>query len=280
MLSYRHAFHAGNHADVLKHFVLVQLLRYLNQKDKPYWFIDTHAGAGFYELQSGFAAKNAEYSSGISALWSHPDIPDPVNEYLEVVRSYNPESFLKHYPGSPEIAAALLRESDRLRLFELHPADFVLLQQHFSGMGRRIKAEQTDGFAALKAILPPPPRRALVLIDPPYELKQDYRQVEVSLLDALKRFETGMYAIWYPRLQRNESIELPDHLKQLPINSWLNVSLDITKPSLDGFGMHGSGMFIINPPWTLFEILNKTMPWFVETLGDGDASFVIEHQVD
>ena len=128
MLSYRHAFHAGNHADVLKHFIEVQLLRYLAQKDKPFWFVDTHAGAGCYALDSGYAAQNAEYRSGIALLWDRDDLPQPLAEYVALVKRINPDGQMKLYPGSPLIALELLREQDRMRLFELHPSDSEILQ--------------------------------------------------------------------------------------------------------------------------------------------------------
>ncbi|MEO8330894.1 MAG: 23S rRNA (adenine(2030)-N(6))-methyltransferase RlmJ, partial [Gallionella sp.] len=181
MLSYRHAFHAGNHADVLKHFIEVQLLHYLAQKDKPFWYIDTHAGAGCYSLESGYATQNAEYQSGIALLWERDDLPAPLAEYVALVKRINPDGQMKLYPGSPLIALEMLREQDRMRLFELHPTDSEILQQNFAGHGSQVLMQTADGFGALKALLPPPPRRALVLIDPPYEDKQDYRRVVAAL---------------------------------------------------------------------------------------------------
>lgn len=279
MLSYRHAFHAGNHADVLKHFIEVQLLQHLNQKDKPYWMIDTHAGAGLYALDQGYAVKNAEYASGIVRLMQRQDIPPALAAYVAQVRELNPDGELKVYPGSPWIARQLLRSQDQLRMFELHPTDSKLLQENFSDMGRRARIESVDGFAGLKALLPPAPRRALVLIDPPYEDKQDYQRVPAALKDALKRFETGMYAIWYPLLQRHESQHFADSLKRLPATSWLNVSLSVQTPSADGFGMHGSGMFVLNPPWTLMATLKTVMPYLCEVLGqDAAATYQLEEQ--
>jgi 23S rRNA (adenine2030-N6)-methyltransferase len=279
MLSYRHAFHAGNHADVLKHFVLMQLLQYLNQKDKPWWFIDTHAGAGLYALDQGYAAKNAEYENGIAGLWKRDDLPAALAEYVDLVRGLNPDGVLRLYPGSPWVAQQALRTDDRLRLFELHPADFKLLTDNFREAGRRVKVEQADGFTALKALLPPPSRRGLVLIDPSYEEKQDYQRVPAALLDALKRFETGNYAVWYPLLQRQESRQFAEKLKRLPVKNWLHVSLTVNTPAADGFGMHGSGMFVLNPPWTLHATLKQVMPWLVRVLGqDAGAAFSLEIQ--
>jgi 23S rRNA (adenine2030-N6)-methyltransferase len=277
MLSYRHAFHAGNHADVLKHFVEVQLMRYLAQKDKPFWYIDTHAGAGCYELDTGYAAKNAEFESGIARLWQRDDLPAPLAEYVELVKRINPDGQLKLYPGSPLVALELLREQDRMRLFELHPTDGKILQENFAEHGAQVLIQVADGFGALKALLPPPPRRALVLIDPPYEDKQDYKRVVIALQEGLKRFANGVYAVWYPQLQRAEAKQLPEQLKKLPVKSWLHVALSVQAPDEDGFGMHGSGMFVLNPPWTLHDTLQETMPYLIKQLAqDGQASFILE----
>jgi 23S rRNA (adenine2030-N6)-methyltransferase len=279
MLSYRHAFHAGNHADVLKHFIEVQLLRYLAQKDKPFWYIDTHAGAGCYALDSSYAAQNAEYESGIARLWDRDDLPVPLADYVALVKRINPDGQMKLYPGSPLVALELLRKQDRMRLFELHPTDSEILQQNFSAHGSRILMQTADGFGALKALLPPPPRRALILIDPPYEEKQDYQRVVSALRDSLKRFAGGVYAVWYPQLQRAEARQLPEQLKKLPVKSWMHVALSIQAPSEDGFGMHGSGMFIINPPWLLHGVLQETMPCLVAHLGqDEHAAFTLEYR--
>ena len=276
MLSYRHAFHAGNHADVLKHAVLAFMLDYYNQKDKPYWYIDTHAGAGAYQLDTGFAAKNAEYAGGIARLLSRDDLPEMLQPYVALVRDMNEGNTLKYYPGSPLVADKLLRAEDKLRLFELHPADLQLLQQTFARAGRRVQIQQADGFAGIKALLPPPTRRAVVLIDPPYEVKDDYRHVITALKEALERFATGTYAVWYPQLQRAEVPAMVEKLKKLPAKDWLHVALDVNLPSPDGFGMHGSGLFILNPPWTLHAALQQALPWLVNAIGGEGANYTLE----
>jgi 23S rRNA (adenine2030-N6)-methyltransferase len=279
MLSYRHAFHAGNHADVLKHLVLVQLTRYLTQKDKPFWYIDTHAGAGAYTLDSGYAAKLSEYKDGIGRLWNRNDLPPALAEYVELVRRMNPDRRLQAYPGSPYFALWTLREQDRLRLFELHSKDARLLQENFKTAGRQVIVESGDGFAGLKALLPPAPRRALVLMDPSYEEKQDYERVFHELKDALVRFPGGTYALWYPQLTRLDAHELPQRLKRLPAKSWLHVALRVNEPAKDGFGMHGSGMFILNPPFTLHDTLATVMPYLAEVLAhDSGAGYTLEQQ--
>jgi 23S rRNA (adenine2030-N6)-methyltransferase len=279
MLSYRHGFHAGNHADVLKHLVLVQLTRYLGQKDKAFWYIDTHAGAGRYALDSAQAAKLAEHREGIGRLWGRKVLPPAVADYLDLVRSMNPDGRLQTYPGSPCLALATMRADDRLRLFELHSRDVLRLRENCADSGKRVLVEHSDGFAALKALLPPPSRRALVLIDPAYEEKRDYERVIVSLKDSLLRFPGGTYLLWYPQLTRLEAHDLPPRLKRLPAKNWLHVALRVRTPAADGFGMHGSGLFVINPPWTLQTTLQEVMPWLVDVLGlDQGAGFTLESQ--
>ena len=277
MLSYRHAFHAGNHADVLKHFLLVALTRYLGEKDTPFWYVDTHAGAGLYALDAGYATKLAEYVDGIGRLWGRQDLPAALADYVNLVRALNPDGLLKAYPGSPWIAHQSLRAQDRLKLFELHSNDSELLQNNFRELGRRASVQAGDGFAGIKALLPPPPRRALVLMDPSYEDKADYRNVVSALEDALSRFATGVYVVWYPQLSRLDARQLPDKLKRLPAKNWLHVSLTVNKLGEDGFGMHGSGLFVLNPPWTLHATLQAVMPYLVKVLGqDAGARYVLE----
>jgi 23S rRNA (adenine2030-N6)-methyltransferase len=289
MLSYRHAFHAGNHADVLKHFVQMQLHEYMNQKDTAYTYIDTHSGAGVYALDSGYAAKNAEFDTGIGPLWERKDLPPALAGYVDVVKGMNPSGKMRYYPGSPYVADRLARDQDRLRLFELHPADSKILADNFRKVeahraeqgerarGRRVMIERGDGFQSLKSLLPPPSRRALVLIDPPYEVKDDYRRVKEALEEALGRFPSGIYAVWYPMLQRMESRQFADKLKRLPAKEWLNVTLTVATPGPDGTGLHSSGMFILNPPYTLEPMLREVMPYLVKVLGkDAGATFNIE----
>lgn len=279
MLSYRHAFHAGNHADVLKHFVLMQVLAYTNQKDKPYWYIDTHAGAGMYQLTSGYAAQNAEFESGIAPLWQKSNLTQALNDFVTLIRTFNPDGKLSYYPGSPSIAQNLARATDKIRLFELHPNDCKILLENFRGKDRTVKIEKLDGFSGIKAILPPPTRRAVVLIDPPYEEKQDYQRVVACIKQSLERFATGTYLIWYPQLQRPEPEHMIQQLHKLDIKSWLHVSLSIEAPAADGFGMFGSGMFVINPPWTLAKVLEESLPQLVELLGkDNQARFNLDYE--
>lgn len=277
MLSYRHAFHAGNHADVLKHIVLIQLTAYLARKEKAFTYIDTHAGAGSYALDSAMAAKLAESAAGIGRLWRRDDLPPAAADYLGLVRRLNDDGRLLAYPGSPLFAAWTTRSHDGLRLFELHARDVLHLRENMLAFGKRVGVDQRDGLAALKALLPPASRRALVLIDPAYEDKRDYERVIRSLRESLQRFPSGTYALWYPQLTRLEAHALPQRLQRLPAADWLHVSLRVRTPSADGFGMHGSGLFVVNPPWTLAATLQEVMPWLVDALAvDRGAGFTLE----
>lgn len=279
MLSYRHAFHAGNHADVLKHFLLYLVLDYFNKKDKPYWYIDTHSGAGVYDLRGEYAQKVGEFQDGIARL-QKANPSQQLSDFMKHLQQSLPNEHL--YGGSPWLAQSVLRETDKLRLFELHPSDFQHLINNMreAKLGRRAIIKQEDGFVGLLALLPPVTRRAVVLIDPPYEQKQDYARVVQTLQEALKRFEQGCYMIWYPCLSRAESQELPEKLKKLRPNNYLQAELCVHTPRADGFGMHGSGIFIINPPYTLPEILRNTLPELKNLLAqDGGAKFVLNHQI-
>lgn len=276
MFSYRHGFHAGNHADVLKHLIVLQLLDYLGRKDKAFWYIDTHAGAGVYSLRDGFAAQRDEFETGIGRLWD--DTPDaaPLRTYVDAVRALNPDGVLRFYPGSPYLAFARLREQDRMRLFELHSSEIELLRANFEGAGRRVMVTERDGFEGLKAVLPPPPRRALTLIDPSYEDKQDYPRAAQAIEDGLRRFANGTYALWYPRVVRPEIASLIASLKQRS-DKWLHAVLDVSAAPADRIGLYGSGMFVVNPPYLLEPALRQTLPELVARLGrDAGARFVLE----
>ena len=272
MLSYRHAFHAGNHADVLKHMVLCLLLRHLNKKDKPYAVLDTHAGAGMYALNQAYAQKNSEYMSGIGKILHHRELRDLVPEYYQVIDSINTsKSGINFYPGSPLFSCALSRESERIYLCELHRSEFETVYKNFK-RDRRVSINHTDGFEAMKSMLPLNPKRGLCLIDPSYELKSDYTMVLKALKTGLSRFPTGIFAIWYPVLGK-----LKDHSKNLTFDikrtnaPLLQVELNIDGQS-DDFGMNGSGMLIVNYPYGLYEELEQIMGPLFTALKDGKGS--------
>ena len=278
MFSYRHGFHAGNHADVLKHVVLVQLLTHMASKDKPFTFVDTHAGAGAYSLETGsYAAKTAEYNTGIARLWGKTVVADALAAYLRQIEAVNPGGHLLRYPGSPQIALQMTRAQDRLRLFELHPTEVQVLQDYFHADARRVAVRREDGFNCLKSVLPPPSRRALTLIDPSYEDKDDYERVVAMVREALVRFPTGVYAVWYPQVRRRESARLPEQLQRVAGDDWLHVSLTVASPPSDGLGLFGSGMFVFNPPWQLDTRLREALPALKTLLAvDGAAAFELQ----
>jgi len=287
MLAYRHAFHAGNHADVLKHLVLAQVLRHMAQKDKPYTLIDTHAGAGGYSLASPEAQKKGEFEHGILRLWDRDDLPPPVADYVGLVRSFNPEGGLGRYPGSPEIARQLLRPQDSLRLFELHPTDVRILAAHHSGRPHT-EVHHGDGFGALRSQLPPPSRRGVVLMDPSYELKADYGLVVAAVREALQRFAEAVIVVWYPQVGRLESAQLPKRLQSCAgagagaggrALGWLHARLTVQPPDARGFGLAGSGVFVINPPWTLRQALDQALPFLAQALAQyPGASYLLEER--
>lgn len=292
MFSYRHAFHAGNHADVFKHVALVAILRHLTQKDTPLWVIDTHAGAGLYRLDGDYADTSGEATQGVFKLAEMAGTHDTIDgqplapaiaDYLELVRGFNRGGQLRVYPGSPFLTQSVLRTEvrDKLKLFELHPSDSKALAGHIAQLeaGRQVTMDRADGFEALKALLPPPSRRALVLMDPSYEIKSDYGKVVAALKDSLHRFATGTYAVWYPVIPRPEAHELPRKLKTLANQSrkpWLHATFAIGQddaPPAPGEprrpGLLASGFFVINPPHTLKPALQAALPQLLQTLGRG-----------
>ena len=278
MLAYRHAFHAGNHADVLKHTVLTRVLRYMNGKDKGYRLVDTHAGAGGYSLEGRYAQKKGEFEQGVARLWERDDLPEAVADYLSIVRQFNPDGTLKQYPGSPAFAQMLLRAQDQLRLFELHPTDHRILASYL-GAVHGAEVFDKDGFDSLKGQVPPTTRRGVVLMDPSYEGNADYGRVIASLRDAITRFAEGVYMVWYPQVSKLEAAQLPKRLEALAPKGWLHARLTVQQPDSMGFGLAGSGVFVINPPYTLHADLLEVMPYLTEVLGQYDgANYLLEQR--
>jgi len=285
MFSYRHAFHAGSHADILKHLTLIHLVEYLQEKPGALTIIDTHAGAGIYSLKDGFAAVSKEAEGGIFRLLKFVEAgnttTESVKKYLALVQADSMGNELTTYPGSPFILARLLRPQDRLKLFELHPKEIDILRHNVRELtqAKQIDVYAEDSFARLKGLVPPPSRRGLVLIDPSYEDKQDYRYLELALEEALQRFVTGCYAIWYPIISRRESAGLPDRMKKIAAShtrSWLQAELRVENAPGER-RLQASGMFIINPPWTLEKHLSEALPTLTKALGvDAGAQFLLK----
>lgn len=284
MFSYRHAFHAGNHGDVLKHTALIATLRYLLQKDVALTVIDTHAGAGLYRLDGDFARTSAEAQHGIAQLLSQPSntLAPALTDYIATVRHFNTPNTedagnVRIYPGSPLIAHSLLRAHDRLELFELHPTDTRTLRGHLAQLhgGAKVRLHTADGFTGVRPLVPPASRRALVLCDPSYELKSDYAQVIETIEICLQRFPTGVYAIWLPIVARQQAHELPRKLQKAAERagrSWLHAALSVRGGHTDaqgrGAGLTGSAMFFINPPYTLAQQLQPALDQLVQHLGE------------
>jgi 23S rRNA (adenine2030-N6)-methyltransferase len=279
MLSYRHAFHAGNAPDILKHAVLLFCLAYLGKKEKPLLCIDTHGGAGQYDLTQGYAMQNREWEQGIGPLLKAPPeaLPPLIRPLVALVRKLNPlenPASVSRYPGSSAIMASLLREQDRQASFELHPTDFAQLEGAFRGRPH-IQIRREDGLAALKARLPPLSRRALVFIDPSYELKEDYRILPEALTGALGRFPTGCYIIWYPLLGRNgaglsrDTRDFPELLWSLYRGNRLRAELYTGTEVSETRGLYGSGLVVYNPPWPLGDALAEALPFLGARLGNG-----------
>jgi 23S rRNA (adenine2030-N6)-methyltransferase len=256
----------------------------LQEKPGALTMVDTHAGAGIYSLKDGFATVSKEAEGGIFRLLkfvqSGNAIPESIQKYLGYIQAENTSEELDTYPGSPFILARLLRPQDRLKLFELHPKEIDVLRHNVNELkqAKQIDVYAEDSFARLKGLLPPPSRRGLVLIDPSYEDKQDYRYLETAMEEALQRFATGCYAIWYPILSRRESIALPDRLKKIATNhkrSWLHTELRVENAPGER-RLQASGMFIINPPWTLEKQLAEALPVLTKALGVGGAQFLLK----
>ena len=275
MLSYRHSYHAGNFADVLKHTVLTSILDYLLQKDKPFCYLDTHSGCGAYQLDSEQSLKTGEFNNGIAPLWNAQSLPAPVERYLNQVKAFNGKDNLVSYPGSPMICNQLRRDTDRMFLFELHPNEFTNMRGNFSG-DRAIKMANKDGLEGLIANMPPKERRGVVLIDPSYEIKTEYDEVVDTLIAAHRRFATGTYALWYPVVKRQLISKMERALKASGIKNIQLFELAI-EADKEERGMTSSGMIVINPPWTLQKEMQHTLPFLAEKLGiDGEGFYRIE----
>lgn len=355
MFSYRHAFHVGNHADVLKHAILEAILRHLALKDKAFWVFDTHAGAGRYRLDAAASLKNSEHQDGVMALWQQAKLPALLADYRDAIARFDermrrspargkdgrvpnagqtPGTGQTHdagqaamqppgigqahgseqahgsarvptvrqvpdagqppggwtaqspkpreYPGSPWLALQAMRPQDRLRCFEAHPTEVRVLQKALSAAGRQVQVFGEDGFEGLKALLPPVSRRGLIVIDPSYEDKRDYARARRTLIEALERFATGTMLLWYPLVRRREAMLLMQHLTNMPgATDWLDVRLQVCRPPEDGYGLYGSGVYVINPPYTLENALGEAMPVLQQLLGqDESAAWFMQSSAD
>lgn len=275
MLSYQHAYHAGNFADVIKHFALTRLLTYLSIKEKPLFYLETHAGRGMYDLLDKKALKTNEASLGIAKLFNDRlNLPQVFKPYIEALLSFNENEVLRMYPGSPALAIHFLRTQDRLYFNELHPSEFEYLKR-LPHHGKRAFTSYSDGLINLSAQLPPPERRGLIFIDPSYEIKTDYRLIPRLLKNAYARFETGVYCLWYPIVDKKLNRDLHNGLCNIEAQN--NLKLEFTLESPNNLGMTGCGLWIINPPYLLKEELSTGLDILCKLFNPGRSSYSLEN---
>ncbi|NCX94269.1 MAG: 23S rRNA (adenine(2030)-N(6))-methyltransferase RlmJ [Gammaproteobacteria bacterium] len=282
-MNYRHLYHAGSPHDVFKHSVLLALAKALLKKEKPFCYLDTHAGIGRYDLKSIAAQKTGESAEGIERLaaltQSGLELPPLLASFLSLVKGFNPKDKLSIYPGSPSIMRAQLRAQDRMQLCELHPEDAQTLMHEFQD-DRQVRVHHLDGYQALKALLPPLQTRALVLIDPPYEKDDEFAQIEAGLREALKRMAHGIYAVWYPKKGHYPVERFIKKVRALFENELLNIELNLPSNTV---GLSSSGMLILNPPWQLEESVKPALNWLINHLpltGKGHFSYELSPGVN
>ncbi|KGJ87366.1 23S rRNA (adenine(2030)-N(6))-methyltransferase RlmJ [Colwellia psychrerythraea] len=281
MLSYRHAFHAGNFADVLKHSVLSLVLDYMTRKEKGFCYIDSHSGAGMYQLADEYAQKTGEYKDGIAKIINDENAPEALAPYLSLINSLNLSNDLSNdlevYPGSPGIAKAFVRRQDSSHLFELHPTDIKHLED-FCQRWRKVFVKQSDGYKGVLGLLPPPSRRGVVLIDPPYELKEDYQKAVKTIIKAYTKFPTGTYILWYPVVKRDFSDKMEKDFIDSHVKNLLQVEFCLENDS-EEYGMTGTGLFIVNAPWQLAAQLEEILPYMKTKLGSANTSYTLKQLI-
>ena len=278
MLSYRHAFHAGNFADVLKHSVLTLVLEYMTRKEKGFYYIDSHSGAGMYQLADEYAQKTGEYKDGIAKLIEQQDLPEALEPYIDLVKDLNrEEAELSLYPGSPGIARQFTRRQDSAHLFELHPTDIEHLKE-YSQRWNKSHVKQSDGYQGVLGLVPPPNRRGVVLIDPPYELKEDYLKAVRTIVNAYKKFATGTYILWYPVVKRELVEQMQNAFTKSDVRNVVQVEY-CQKADTTEYGMTGTGLFIVNPPWQLSKQLEEILPYLKAKLGENETSYTLKQLI-
>ena len=282
MLSYRHAFHAGNFADVLKHSVLTLVLEYIVRKDKGFTYIDSHSGAGMYSLNDEYAQKTGEYQNGIAkilAAINDENFPEALMPYVELLQKLNTEnSELEIYPGSPGIAKQFMRRQDSAHLFELHPTDIQHLTE-FCARWNKSHVKQSDGYQGILGLIPPPSRRGVVLIDPPYELKEDYTKAVKTIVKAYKKFTSGTYILWYPVVTRERINAMEKDFARSEVKNLLQVEFCLQADS-EEYGMTGTGLFIVNAPWQLESQLSEILPYLQTKLGEEQTTFTLKKLIE
>lgn len=275
-MNYRHIYHAGNVADVVKHAVLCLVVEHLKKKETPFFVLDTHAGAGRYDLASVEAQKTGEYRDGIGRLLAAGETPSALAPYLAVVRALNGGQLpakadgLAVYPGSPRLVRALLRPNDRLIAAELHPADAATLAAEFAG-DPQVAVQAMDGYVALKSLLPPKEKRGLVLVDPPFEEKDEFGALVDGLVAGHRRWATGIFALWFPIKDRRPVDDFYKRLGASGVRRILLVEL-LVRAAVDPDRLNGTGLALVNPPWRLDAALEELLPFFARALGQGPGA--------
>ena len=273
-MNYRHAFHAGNHADVLKHLCIARILVLLAKKDAPYAYLDSHAGVGLYDLLGDQASRTGEWREGIGRLWEQPALPEALMNYLQVVRALNADGRLRYYPGSPELARRLSRPQDRLHCNEKHPEDGALLKANMAE-DRRVAVHRGDGWHVPRALLPTAEKRVLLLIDPPFEQVDELQRCVKALNDALGRMRQAIVVIWYPIKDERQLRSFYQALAASAAPKLLRAEL-MVHPADNALGLNGSGLAIANPPWGLEDSLRELLPWLAEQLAQSQATWRLD----
>ena len=273
-MNYRHAFHAGNHADVLKHLVISRIIALLSRKEAPFACLDSHAGVGLYDLQGDQASRTGEWLEGIGRLWQAPDLPEATADYFGVLRDLNPDGALRYYPGSPELARQLTREQDRVLLNEKHPEDGQLLKDNMKG-DRRVAVHLGEGWHVPRALRPVAEKRALLLIDPPFEKADELERCVTALDEAIGRMRQTVVAIWYPIKDERQLKRFYQGLEKSSAPKLLRVELFVHAPD-DANRLAGSGLAIANAPWGLEDELKQLLPWLADKLAQSQGSFRLD----
>ncbi|WP_068315719.1 23S rRNA (adenine(2030)-N(6))-methyltransferase RlmJ [Polycladidibacter hongkongensis] len=283
-MNYRHIYHAGNIGDVLKHITQTLIIEYLKKKPAPFRVFDTHAGIGIYDLSSEQAQKTGEWQKGVALVLQAieaqtipPQVHQLLSPWLEVVNQLNPQGNLETYPGSPELAKRLLRKEDRLTLTELHPADFASLKETY-GNDKKIKVIELDAWLALGSFLPPKERRGLVLIDPAFEVEDEFSRLTDGLSRGYKKWQTGVYAAWYPVKNQRSVANMVLSLAEQGVRNVLRLELSAGRISPDA-PMKSSGMLIINPPYTLKTQMELLLPWLCQATSENEGAYFEVEQV-
>lgn len=278
-MNYRHAYHAGNHADVLKHLVLSRLLALLAKKDAPYAYLDSHAGIGLYDLRGDQASRTGEWLEGIQRVWQADDVPALFDDYLGVIRALNPDGQLRYYPGSPEVARELSREQDRLQLNEKHPEDGQLLKANMK-YDRRVAVHLGEGWHVPRALLPTAQKRAVLLIDPPFEQVDELQRCAQAMKESIARMRQAVVAIWYPIKDQRQLKRFYQDLQGTGAPKLLRVELLVHAADNADVGLNGSGLAIANPPWGLEDELRSVLPWLGQNLGQTQGGWKLDWLIE